>query len=306
MVILDNETRWNSQYQSISRALKVKERIQVFCNRYEHELGSNLLTSQDWTALEQLHTALWPFHDATNSLQADTSNGRQGSLWTWLPVMEGLLQMLEAQIAKFQTENDTTSALAMAHQRAWEKLREYYVETDKAHQLYAASTLLIPFLRLHYFDKNWTGKSMIKAKKTMQEQVHKHWIDNYKDQASPAAPRSITNRQPSLLERQIGREVIPDSGDAFLSYIYGAKTSCDQSESHILDFWDTADAPQALKQMAYDLIPIPATSTDVERVFSDTKWMIQARMAAMSDETIEIRECLNAWLKGGHIELQAI
>ena len=51
MVLLDNQTRWNSQYLSISQALKVKERIIIFQSRYTDLLKDDILTEEDWTRL---------------------------------------------------------------------------------------------------------------------------------------------------------------------------------------------------------------------------------------------------------------
>jgi BED zinc finger len=47
MVILDNDTRWNSVYLSLSRSLELQLRIQVFCTHYKEELNEDLLSDSD-------------------------------------------------------------------------------------------------------------------------------------------------------------------------------------------------------------------------------------------------------------------
>lgn len=124
MLILDNDTRWNSQYNSISRALKLREHINLFSQRHRKELGDNILEEDDWNHLQTLKDRLWLFVDATASLEGKAFNGQHGSIWEWLPVIEGLLKEMEAQMELRKKQRDTTSWLCHAHQRAWNKLRE--------------------------------------------------------------------------------------------------------------------------------------------------------------------------------------
>lgn len=84
-----------------------------------------------------------------------------------------------------------------------------------------------------------------------------------------------------------------------------AKSGGYKDIDHILKWWDEERHPQ-LKPMAFDLLSIPATSCDPERVFSSAKQLLLSRMSAISDNTIEMRECLRRWLKKGHIELQLL
>lgn len=135
--------------------------------------------------------------------------------------------------------------------------------------------------------------------------VHQDWIDRYKDKAM-LEKNDQPLRPPSLLDRQIGRDTLPNKGDVFMNYIHAPQTSSESIERHILDYWDKPTAPKQLKQMAYDRISIPATSCEIERVFSATGRLIQPRMAALKDDTIELRQCLQSWTRGGHIELQYI
>jgi hypothetical protein len=43
---------------------------------------------------------------------------------------------------------------------SWTVMRKYYDLTDQSHSIYAAATLLNPFLRMAHFEKNWTGESV--------------------------------------------------------------------------------------------------------------------------------------------------
>lgn len=170
MVILDNDTRWNSQYNSIKRSLQLRERINTFCARHTSEISKNILTDDDWNHLNELYLSLEPFFNVTQSIQGKAGNGQQGSIWEWLPAVETLLRVMEDQIETHRANGSTTSWIAQAHQRAWELLTKYYKMSDNCQNLYAAATLLVPQLRIEYFNTNWPVRSHVTR---MASQVHK-------------------------------------------------------------------------------------------------------------------------------------
>jgi hypothetical protein len=54
-------------------------------------------------------------------------------------------------------------------------------------------------------------------------------------------------------------------------------------------------ANKVLRQLALDLISIPAMSAEVERVFSQAKRLITTDRNRMNDETIEVLQLLKNW-----------
>ena len=91
--------------------------------------------------------ALGPFQRTTKELESTAGNGRHGSIWEWLPMIEALLfTMKEGQkrvIAKYYTAHP----LSIAYQNAWEKLHKWYEESDKSHTIYAAATIFSPMAK---------------------------------------------------------------------------------------------------------------------------------------------------------------
>jgi len=68
--VQSQQTRWNSYFISIGRALNVKERIQIFCDQYEpppgqKDLSEDRLSQQHWLELEHLHDQLETFYGDT-------------------------------------------------------------------------------------------------------------------------------------------------------------------------------------------------------------------------------------------------
>jgi hypothetical protein len=305
MVILDNDTRWNSQYYSIERALKLRERITIFCSRHKDTLSDDNLSDDDWTYLATVKDYLEPFIEATNSLEGAATNGQYGAIWEWLIIIEGLISEMERVIEAYKSSGKPLDPLALAHDRAWSKLQKYYQLSDDDYNLYAAATLFAPESRMAYFDRNWTGE-LAKYKQIMLERVRREWVNNYKpaqDKINMPPPA-----KPSMRDRQLGRVPVPDKGDQFNTYVLSSPSELAYSdEEHVLSFWDNdkCQFPQ-LRQMAFDLLSIPATSCSCERIFSSTKKMISPAMGSLKDDTIELRECLRQWLKAGLIELQLL
>ena len=59
--------------------------------------------------------------------------------------------------------------------------------------------------------------------------------------------------------------------------------------------YDQSSLPK-LACMAFDLLSIPATSCEVDHVFSRSKFIILTQRHRMKDETLELLVCLKDWL----------
>lgn len=63
MVILNNLTRWNLIYDSITRAIQLYAPIYIFQIENKDLLGTDIFTREDWNELKELATFLRPFKD---------------------------------------------------------------------------------------------------------------------------------------------------------------------------------------------------------------------------------------------------
>jgi len=162
MVRQNNDTRWNSTFEMIHRALKPQVRraigkfmdsaIEEYSTGHEREeLEADRLEEADWAMLEMVHEILEPFHSMTQELQGNIGDNRMnGAIFDVLPCMDFLLQQLET--AK-ETYLDSP-ILASCINLAWTKLNKYYEATDDS-TVYATAVMLDPRLKLQYFDRNW-------------------------------------------------------------------------------------------------------------------------------------------------------
>jgi len=85
---------------------------------------------------------------------------------------------------------------------------------------------------------------------------------------------------------------MPHHGDAFSQYMSEQPF---QYRLDLFNWWATASGFRELRQMAFDLISIPAMSAEAERVFSSTKKLLTPERNALSVESLEIYEVLRNW-----------
>jgi hAT family C-terminal dimerisation region len=66
----------------------------------------------------------------------------------------------------------------------------------------------------------------------------------------------------------------------------------------LFSWWNEQASTPIARQMAFDLLSIPAMNIEVERVFNDTKLTISQQRMRLGADITEAEECERAWLKG--------
>jgi hypothetical protein len=302
MVILDNSTRWNSIYQSIHRGNKLKLRIQIFCSDFRDELGDDILLEEDWSHLADIESGLVHFHQATKRLEGKAGDQTHGVIWESLPILEALLQKMERGLERQQDSDKkkkakTPSALTVAYQNAWAKLNKYYGLTDKAHHIYAAGTILNPSLRFQYFEDHWNIDPLTSMKSLMVKNVTEYWEKEYPIEVQPQQQEDELDILDEFLKESTTIE-----GSQFRHYMLGTRTEFAKKDDEALLSWWNSCPFHDVKQMAFDILSIPATSAEMERVFSIAKRMVADDRYRMTDETMEVTMMLTYWWKKGLIK----
>ncbi|KAF3343220.1 hypothetical protein VD0002_g9711 [Verticillium dahliae] len=98
-VINNNETRWNSTYLMIERAMRKQRDLVGFLAQEAHG-GNSLpheyrLEANDWKLLSEIMHILEPLYELTMQTQGNGKGGTLGKLWQVLTGMEYLLEHLE-------------------------------------------------------------------------------------------------------------------------------------------------------------------------------------------------------------------
>ena len=218
MVVQDNQTRWNSVFCMIQRALLLKDPLDLFVKRAREKPGQESplpkddeLSANDWNILARTRDILKPFFDLTLRLQSRARHATHGSIWEALPTLDFLLNELEVKSKVYGAQLTGSSSAAQPRESAkrsakkagqqplesdiahistsidscWAKLRKYYSLMDES-PVYAAAVVLNPDHKWDYFKTSWEEHAdwITKA----EQNVEDLWNTMYKDSAnSPEA-----------------------------------------------------------------------------------------------------------------------
>jgi hypothetical protein len=90
--------------------------------------------------------------------------------------------------------------------------------------------------------------------------------------------------------------------DPFNAYITGDPTTFDENDKDAVFPWWRTSGPVALRRRAFDLLSISAMSSEVERIFSQTRRLISADRNKLYPETIEQLQLLKYWYDHGAVK----
>ncbi len=218
MVISDTDTRWNSTYLSITRAIKLYAKIQVYSEINRDALGPDLLLPSDWVIIREMQQYLSLFQQYTLDLESQATFGTHGAIQEALPPIEFLLTHLETLKQTLPTLKKRIRECVLNSQVL---IRKYYDISDQSHSIYAAATLLNPLYRLAYFKKNWIGESAAWVD-IMKDTCWNVWKDEY----LPYAPKIQAEKPQKMLfnfRNQIHDQIesepsTDDDVDKFVNY----------------------------------------------------------------------------------------
>ncbi|SMR56166.1 unnamed protein product [Zymoseptoria tritici ST99CH_3D1] len=197
-LIQDNDTRWNSTFYMIARALDLKERIDKFVkgwlkeHKQETELKNNRLKAQHWKQLDRIHDTLKIFESATIN-----SQGNRRDLCDYYPTISFILDTLnncKTEFANDAVEDPSYTYISQCCDHAWHKTEKYYLLCDNAPILYAA-VYLNPLAKKQWFKGQWTQPEQAGWLDAVDEQVTELWHE-YKAAATTTttAPSSTAPR----------------------------------------------------------------------------------------------------------------
>ncbi|KAG9380653.1 Dimer-Tnp-hAT domain containing protein [Pyrenophora tritici-repentis] len=283
-LIQNNSTRWNSWFYSITRALNVRERLELFSARHVPGKGSvgiaNFkLDGQHWFELEKIELALKDFYAATL-----LSEGKKTSLADWFSTLDCLLREISETKDHYHdihTEDDnnfTWKYLQGCADAAWLKCVEYYnnqqlnwqnrfpEDTDLPPAYYAAQILI------HIASGDGSGK-------TRKERDPDPAFDRQREHKRIRidAPVSTTD----LYEQYISTD-----------RLHNEEAGCNEAIAYWLSRYDSQ---RDLARFALDMFAISPLSDECERLFSSAKLTIVDRRGRLKADIIEACECLRAW-----------
>jgi hypothetical protein len=187
---------------SITRALNVKERIQLFCDQYEpppgqKSLSDDRLEPRHWEELEYLHNHLETFYEGT--LMAE---GRHSTLADHFQTLDWMMDEIQKAKQTFEelydqqlqrrrhaNKNNKDGAddyhwLTIAAECAWQKCEQYYNKADES-PAYYAGIILNPTLKTQWFRDYWSPSDDKRAWiEPALDSVKEFWLEEYKGKFS--------------------------------------------------------------------------------------------------------------------------
>ncbi|KAI8406110.1 hypothetical protein FOFC_13578, partial [Fusarium oxysporum] len=331
-LIQNNSTRWNSWFHSITRALNVRERLEIFSARHVPGKGSQgianfKLDGQHWFELEKIELALKDFYAATL-----LSEGKKTSLADWFSTLDCLLREVSETKDHYHdihTEDDnnfTWKYLQSCADAAWSKCAEYYSnqqlnwqnrfpeDTDLPPAYYAAQ-ILDPYRKWAWFRQEWVLHGDEEKKRwfdNAQSAVKHLWETEYKGRhpvemlPPPArkerAPDPAFDRQRE--HKRIRTDAPVSTTDLYEQYISTDRLHDDEAGyDDAIAYWlSRYDSQRDLARFALDLFAISPMSDECERLFSSAKLTIVDRRGRLKADIIEACECLRAWYGKPQVE----
>lgn len=169
-LIRDNDTRWTSWYDTITRILRLKSSVILWQSEHQADRSIKMsdrpayLELNDWEQLQVYHDFLEPYRDVTLATQ-----GYSDGLDKILLGMDILLIHLEEGRTTYANNDFFTTAI----ETSWNVLNKYYNLTDES-PAYVAAVVMDPRRKWQYFEKNWTTDSLKQHISIAQAQVRNH------------------------------------------------------------------------------------------------------------------------------------
>ena len=306
MVTRDQATRWNSTYNMIHRALKLRYRITEFCTKFRQEVEDDWLTENDWQQLTIIESILKHFYSATKRMEGNAERGHHGSMWEGLPCVEAILGKLEAaKITYTMTEHPE---IAQSLNLAWEKLEQYYSLMDDS-PAYAAAVMLNPSHRIKYFDTHWKVKDLKKHLGPTKKKLRDLYDSEYTMEKLSRNRYEYPESSSSSSEDDLLDEYLNANGKRVRGEYdrYNKPQDSDfklPKRTNLYNWWFLqAGTMPRLTQMAYDFLSIPAMSSECERLFSGAKLTVTPQRQRLKADIVEAIEMMNKWYRRGLVRL---
>ncbi|SJL03663.1 uncharacterized protein ARMOST_16509 [Armillaria ostoyae] len=290
----DVATRWNSTYDMLEVAVEYKRAIKQITSDDE-EAGDRAvpeyrLSSKEWKIAEQLRDVLKILKDATLFFSRSTP-----SLATVIPAMDHIDSVLTTQSLNAAYDPAIRASLCIAKKT----LNRYYNITDYS-EVYRISMVLHPRHKLAYFRKvGWSPTWIDTAHEIVQTEYERKYknmaIEGEEENEVEEVTTSVSNNIFDSLPMLATAGSTQDELDRYLS-------TDPENVDDGLAWWNERRAMYPhLSRMALNYLSIPATSVDVERVFSRGRILLSHIRNRLSAQSTRALLCLGQWSLHGYV-----
>jgi len=319
-------TRWNSYFSCFERAVTLQSAVNAYCQLHvtntanadayaaasgnkepdaQRWMRSGGLTAADWQTVNEYLAMLRPLKLATKRLEGRGTYKRFGSLAEVIPVFETILSSYEERVESYSSVNYNEPSAPEDHiainlRAAWAKANEYFIKLDDSPAYYAATSLHPAYK--HYCDNAWRDKpEWLVAAQSAFQTLWGTYKDNPAPPPAPAAPRARVNNDlndaiASMMEPHQGVRVSNDLDEYTRWKLEPWVPSVDNPVTYWLS--RRRDYPN-LTRLALDVLSIPASSCDCERMFSELGDLLRPKRRKISSQLLVAIQSVRAWLRAG-------
>ncbi|KAG9375815.1 Dimer-Tnp-hAT domain containing protein [Pyrenophora tritici-repentis] len=312
-------TRWNSYYNALERATYLKGGFDLYIEKYISRIAyedrrgtrndvpawmrSGGLEAADWAVITEYQRCLQPLKMSTGRLEGRGKyyGSNFGAIHEVIPVFEYLLDQLEKLSEPYK------DVVFDAHAEAPEgKLYTYlcyYHKLDDS-AVYYTATCLHPYYK-YYCENSWEHKPSWLRK--ANEGFQKLW-ESYK-LAPPRSPPRQPPRSGAIDDvigaltsrRNCARSDSRDEYDRWRELEPEWSMETYHGDGNAVQYWIAMKPkyPQ-LSEFAIDILTIPASSCECERLFSELGDLLEPKRRAIGSELLAAFQLIRAWTRAGY------
>lgn len=321
-------TRWNSYYAAFERATKLSAAYNLYAehhinriiledahaNRQNNKrpdapswMRSTGLRAADWAVIAEYQDCLTPLKYATKRLEGRSKDGKYGAIYEVIPVFEYVLSQLEDQARPFeQVDFNAHPEAPEDHLKvnllaAWAKANDYYSKLDASPAYYAA-VCLHPYYKT-YCDVAWADKAgWLSSANVAFQQLWAAYKPHRPRQSYTAAlsSNSIDEAISAILGRNVGQEAPLDEFERWKMQEPQWTQEQYTADGNPVQYWiQLLPKYPHLAQFAIDIMTIPASSSDCERLFSELGDLLEPKRRALGSELLAALQLVRSWVRAG-------
>ncbi|KAG6979285.1 Zinc finger BED domain-containing protein RICESLEEPER 3 [Fusarium oxysporum f. sp. conglutinans] len=326
-VVMNNETRWNSTYMMIERALRIWEVLIGMEYLLEHfkdwkvfysEVAAEIVGETHLDAAERIATAPTNFRERNSRpsrVRRLPARFDEDEVYA-LPQRSQPTRFIESALplhsrAEYSTtekrsasETSQKSTLPADHRayirasinNGWKKLNEYYDKLGES-PLFAAAIILHPRFGISRLEATWVSEEQLAWVRDAKVGIKDYFTRCSKDER---AKRMISTRINSKTKKAFATSGSVGELERYLRLE-------PQDTQDVIQWWrDHGASFPSLSSFALDVFAIPAMASDCERQFSLAKLMLTPQRLSMCSDTLEHVQCLKNWVRQGGLDAQKL
>ncbi|THH29942.1 hypothetical protein EUX98_g4230 [Antrodiella citrinella] len=293
----DVATRWNSTYTMLAFAIEYRRALDRLTQDREMLLREFELTEEEWEFVRQLRDVLKIFYDSTTYFSSSTPNIAQ-----IIPSMD----MIDRHLATAMVNSQYCDAIRSAAKLAKVTLNRYYSKTDMT-DIYRIAMVLHPRHKLEYFiTANWDAEWIATAKRITYDKFLNSYVgraiaeednedDSGDDSDKPGESQRSTSKNTFSAAEMFAPLQTLAQGNELDRYLREDLVDLPPGDSALKWWYDRRKVYPCLSRMARDFLSIPATSVDVERIFSKDEDVLKAVKQPAAENVKDLAKLAPGW-----------